>query len=295
VTRALIIAGTGHHLRARRRGTTTACHRLVVTHRGGTHGCRAWHAGHGPDRTRTKLRHSFLGYSKLLTRENALQFRKSRVDVFGMITSHSLTEAETDGRDSGFTLIELMVVLLILAILLAIAIPTFLGVTKSANDRGAQSNLNTALTDATALYESQGQSYFSSTVNTSALFATALGNSEPNLTFSTTNSASQSTISVAVSTDGNAIVLASYSKGSHNCWYIIDNPTPPVATSDPPWTGTVTASPSTTAGSLVVPSTQGTIYAEAKGDATATDCSASAPKLSGTGAVWQYASGGFPS
>ena len=40
-----------------------------------------------------------------------------------------------------------MVVLLILAILLAIAIPTFLGVTKSANDRAAQSNLNTALTE----------------------------------------------------------------------------------------------------------------------------------------------------
>ena len=33
------------------------------------------------------------------------------------------------GEDAGFTLIELMVVLLILAILLAIAIPTFLGVT----------------------------------------------------------------------------------------------------------------------------------------------------------------------
>ena len=31
------------------------------------------------------------------------------------------------GQDAGFTLIELMVVLLILAILLAIAIPTFLG------------------------------------------------------------------------------------------------------------------------------------------------------------------------
>ena len=37
--------------------------------------------------------------------------------------------------DSGFTLIELMVVLLILAILLAIAIPTFLSVTGGANDR----------------------------------------------------------------------------------------------------------------------------------------------------------------
>ena len=47
--------------------------------------------------------------------------------------------------DEGFTLIELMVVLLIMAILLAIAIPTFLGVKGGASDRSAQSNLDTAV------------------------------------------------------------------------------------------------------------------------------------------------------
>src|ERR1700729_2996924 len=61
--------------------------------------------------------------------------------------------------EAGFTLIELMVVLLIIAILLAIAIPTFLGVTGSANDRAAQSNLTNGITEATAQYQSAGQTF----------------------------------------------------------------------------------------------------------------------------------------
>ena len=50
------------------------------------------------------------------------------------------------GNDEGFTLVELMVVVLIIAILVAIAIPTFLGARTSAQDRAAQSNLRNALT-----------------------------------------------------------------------------------------------------------------------------------------------------
>lgn len=49
-------------------------------------------------------------------------------------------------REGGFTLIELMVVVLIIAILIAIAIPTFLGARQRAQDRAAQSNLRNALT-----------------------------------------------------------------------------------------------------------------------------------------------------
>src|SRR5579864_6116842 len=69
------------------------------------------------------------------------------------------SELEEEGAgEAGFTLIELMVVLLIIAILLAIAIPTFLGVSGSANDRAAQSNLTNGLTEVKALYQNQ-QSY----------------------------------------------------------------------------------------------------------------------------------------
>lgn len=55
-------------------------------------------------------------------------------------------------KDEGFTLVELMVVVLIIAILIAIAIPTFLGARERAQDRAAQSNLRNALTAAKVHY-----------------------------------------------------------------------------------------------------------------------------------------------
>jgi type IV pilus assembly protein PilA len=54
--------------------------------------------------------------------------------------------------DRGFTLIELMVVVLIIAILIAIAIPTFLGLRRRAQDRASQSDLRNGLTAAKAFY-----------------------------------------------------------------------------------------------------------------------------------------------
>ncbi len=61
-----------------------------------------------------------------------------------------IREATQDDR--GFTLIELMVVVLIIAILIAIAIPTFLGLRRRAQDRSAQSDIRNALTQAKAFY-----------------------------------------------------------------------------------------------------------------------------------------------
>lgn len=56
------------------------------------------------------------------------------------------------GNEEGFTLVELMVVVLIIAILVAIAIPTFLGARTSAQDRAAQSDLRNALTAEKVFY-----------------------------------------------------------------------------------------------------------------------------------------------
>lgn len=48
-------------------------------------------------------------------------------------------------QDEGFTLIELMVVVLIIAVLVAIAIPSFLGFRNRAQDRAAQADLRNVL------------------------------------------------------------------------------------------------------------------------------------------------------
>ncbi len=77
--------------------------------------------------------------------------------------------------EEGFTLIELMVVVLIIAILLAIAIPTFLGARTRAQDRAAQSNIRNALTAEKTFYTDQ-QAYGDPAVATNL---TALQGIEP--------------------------------------------------------------------------------------------------------------------
>ena len=141
------------------------------------------------------------------------------------------TEIEgEEAAEAGFTLIELMVVLLIMAILLAIAIPTFLGVTNTAGDRSAQSNLTNALTEAKALYQ-QNQTY--SGVTTSNFQSQA-----PEFTWTTGacssstsgNCVSEYVFSVASSGDGQGVSLAVYSSKTSTCWYAFDLEASPVST-----------------------------------------------------------------
>jgi type IV pilus assembly protein PilA len=128
-------------------------------------------------------------------------------------------EAHEEGTESGFTLIELMVVLLIMAILLAIAIPTFLGVKGGAQDRAAQSNLTNGLTSAKALYSSVG-SY-----PVAASFTATMATQEPELTFTTASvAASGNNISFDISGDGQQILLVNYSPNNGGtCWAVSDN------------------------------------------------------------------------
>ncbi|MGC8462267.1 MAG: type II secretion system protein [Acidimicrobiales bacterium] len=156
---------------------------------------------------------------------------------------------EEVGEDAGFTLIELMVVLLIMAILLAIAIPTFLGVTGSANDRAAQSNLNTALTSAKGVYESNQQSYPATSVVISDI-----ASDEPSLSVvsdpGSTTSIAAGDIGVYVSAGGNGVVLYSLAKKTNECWWVADN-TQAIANGgtttspNPPWTASGAGIPNT--------------------------------------------------
>jgi type IV pilus assembly protein PilA len=124
------------------------------------------------------------------------------------------------GVDAGFTLIELMVVLLILAILLAIAIPTFLGLTGGANDRAAQSNLNTALTNAKSAASENNQTY-------GGLTAAQLKTDEPAINWVSGPIATNGQVSVYLdpaANGGNGVVLAAWSPANQGtCWFAVDN------------------------------------------------------------------------
>jgi type IV pilus assembly protein PilA len=122
-------------------------------------------------------------------------------------------------REAGFTLIELMVVVLIIAILIAIAIPTFLGARSRAQDRAAQSNLRNALT-AEKTYYTDKQVYIASAG------VPELKAIEPSLTFNPAANTAPIVGSVAYGLNATtgAITLGTRS-ASGTCFYLRDTPT----------------------------------------------------------------------
>jgi type IV pilus assembly protein PilA len=130
--------------------------------------------------------------------------------------------ARRDGDESGFTLIELMVVVLIIAILIAIAIPTFLGARSRAQDKAAQSSLRNALTAAKTIYTDK-EDYTAATDGASG----TLKATEPSLDFAVpgtglTTADGPKVVSVLTSQD--EVVLAAISKGG-NCFAMKDTVT----------------------------------------------------------------------
>jgi type IV pilus assembly protein PilA len=193
-------------------------------------------------------------------------------------------EFEAEGSaEAGFTLIELMVVLLILAILLAIAIPTFLGVTGSANDRAAQSNLNTALTNAKSIYQQSNQAYPPGLTTTEPL-AASISSNEPSLPMTTGTSVTSGQVGAFTdATNTNGAVLFSLAKKTNECWWVADNTTS-MAGAGLPWLAgavIVTTSPYTeTSGG--VPMAAGIWYGVYKANNTGGNCNIATLGLAAT-------------
>lgn len=127
--------------------------------------------------------------------------------------------ASLNARDrDGFTLVEVLVVLLIIAVLLGIAAVVFLGARTAAQNRTAQSTARHALVTAKALF-GVDEDYRAATVS-------ALEEAEPQVVFvdGSTSSDGPETASVDAP-DEDTFVVAVYSE-SGTCFFIRDEAVP---------------------------------------------------------------------
>lgn len=112
--------------------------------------------------------------------------------------------------ENGFTLVEVMVVVLVIGILLAVGIPTFLGARNRADDTAARSNLDTAFDTATILSDF-GSDYSLAT-------PTALAAAEPAFTYLPAGQASAGPEQISVDASAPDRWTATVLSGSGTCF-----------------------------------------------------------------------------
>jgi type IV pilus assembly protein PilA len=123
--------------------------------------------------------------------------------------------------DEGFSMVELLVVLFVIGILIAIAIPTFLGTTKTANNTAVQSNLQTALVGTKVYYRGNDQSYAGLT-KLSDTATSPIQQVDTGLSYISGGSSSSAHFISTNTSAGNWVNLAAWSPGTRDCWGILD-------------------------------------------------------------------------
>jgi type IV pilus assembly protein PilA len=122
-------------------------------------------------------------------------------------------------KDAGFTLIELMMVIFIIAILIAVLMPVFLGATARARDRAMQTSLRDAVTAAKSVFADKAD-YTQATPGTLTAQTGAL-----TYVSAATAPSGQNTVSVGP-ISASYIVFGGLSK-SGQCFYVADDASGP--------------------------------------------------------------------